>query len=188
MRLRNGGFTPKLAGRPVDEVTEVPLPERLLVDLVRRGTRYRPTVRQGDRIALGDPIATASTPAGVLVLPAPASGRISDIESDSILTIETAGPTSEASSLVPLIQERASAGEMREALVRGGVWPLFWSAQEQGIPRVETAPAPRAIVINFILTEPFRARGRIVIEHSWQRIMAGIRFLQHLISDYGTIE
>ena len=188
MRLQHGGFTPKVAGRPVNDVAAVPLPDRLILNLVRNGIPYEPVVREGDEIAFGDIIATAPFGDEKLILPASASGRVGEVEPGSHLTIEDVADTPVSSVLQPLAIERSSSGEIRSALLRGGVWPFIWSSRNRGIPATGETAAPRAIIVNFILTEPFRARGRIIIERSWKRIMTGIRFLHRLVSDYGTVE
>lgn len=188
MRLRQGGFTPKIGGRPVDEVTAVPVPEKLILDLVHGGTRYQPLVQDEQKVVFGEPIAAAATSAGNFILPAPASGKIVLDGTPTRLEIEHPGNGTAPSALAPLHYERASAESIKEALVRGGVWPVFRSSRSGGPPALENESPPRAIAINFILTEPFRARGKVIITRSWKRIVTGIRFLQRLISDYGTIE
>jgi Na+-transporting NADH:ubiquinone oxidoreductase subunit A len=77
---------------------------------------------------------------------------------------------------------------VREALVRSGVWQGIWSQAAAGIPHVSEADPPREIVVNAIFAEPFRARGNIIVQRSWDTIIHGIRFLQHLAADYGKIE
>ncbi len=188
MRLQHGGFTPKVAGRPINDVAAVPLPDRLILNLVRNGIPYEPVVRQGEQVAFGDSIASAPFGAEQLILPAPASGRVAEVEPGSHVTLEGVVDTPVSGVLRPLAIERSSAAEIRASLLRGGVWPFLWSSRNRGIPPAEASAAPRSIIVNFILTEPFRARGRVVIERSWQRIMTGITFLQRLVADYGTIE
>jgi Na+-transporting NADH:ubiquinone oxidoreductase subunit A len=84
--------------------------------------------------------------------------------------------------------ERISAEEMRRILARGGIWPFFWSALSRGVPSLAEDSKPTAIVVNAVLAEPFRARGRVLIDHHWDRIIQGIRFLPRLLADYGRVE
>jgi len=56
------------------------------------------------------------------------------------------------------------------------------------MPSLDDAAGPRSVVVNFVLTEPYRARGKVVINRSWQSIVQGIRFLQRLLADYGSVE
>lgn len=188
MRLKTDGFTPKIDGRPVGEVTAVPVPERLFLPLARGGVDYRPLVEDGQRVAFGEPVAAADTAGMSLVIPSPAAGTVTvDVESRRI-EIAAASTQLGDAALKPLDWRNATPQDIREALLRGGVWPFFYSSNDRGVPRMENGNRPRAIAVNFILTEPFRARGKVIIEESWTRIVAGIRFLQRLISDYGTIE
>jgi Na(+)-translocating NADH:ubiquinone oxidoreductase A subunit len=84
--------------------------------------------------------------------------------------------------------ERISRDETVAALARGGVLPLIWSSATRGIPELAEDRKPKAIALNVILTEPFRARGKVVLRRSWSRIIQGLKFLPRLLEDYGTLE
>ncbi len=188
MRLRHGGFTPLVAGRPGDEVEQVPLPATLRIDLSRGGMSYIPVVTPGQRVGFGDPLAEASAAGGTLTLPAPASGRVGAHGTGRELLLEELSFEERARGFQPLDLGRAAADAIEGTLARAGIWPFFWSSRSRGTPRLDAAERPRAIIVNCILAEPFRARGKIVIERSWDRIVMGIRFLQRLVAEYGRIE
>lgn len=191
MRLKHGGFTPKIVGRPVRDLVEVAVPDRLVIDLNRGGLDYQAVVRSGERVSFGTPLATVSAAGGTLTLPAPAGGRVvipQEAGERQIIIEETEPDRSGADGFRPRVPERVSRAQIAEILARGGIWPYLWSSATRGIPMIDAAEGPRSIIVNFVLTEPFRARGRVIVTRSWERIIAGIRFLQKLLSDYGSIE
>ncbi|WP_455383660.1 4Fe-4S dicluster domain-containing protein, partial [Salinispira pacifica] len=183
-----------------------PLPAQLLVDLRRAGITYTPVVEEGARVRFGEPLASASAAGGTLLLPSPADGTVSmrgsperpriridraSADDDGAIVPQagdgqkTGGPAAGFERRTP---ERTSRENIIEILGRGGVWPCLWSSKTGGMPRMDASEGPRAVLVNFVLTEPFRARGRVIVTRSWERIVAGIRFLQRLTSDYGSIE
>ncbi|HUX12804.1 MAG TPA: 4Fe-4S dicluster domain-containing protein [Spirochaetia bacterium] len=190
MRLKHGGFTPKIAGRPTRDLVELTMPNRLVIDLKRGGLSYSPAVRSGEEVAFGRPLATVSAAGGTLSLPAPARGRVSvsETEAGTRVVIDEATVDTTAEGFAAHVPERVSREQINGILATGGVWPFLWSSRTRGIPRLDAPEGPRAIIVNFVLTEPFRARGRVIITRSWARIVAGIRFLQRMVSDYGSIE
>ena len=44
------------------------------------------------------------------------------------------------------------------------------------------------LVVTSVLAEPFRTRGKVILQRSWDRIVKGIKFLPRLMQDYGTTE
>jgi Na+-transporting NADH:ubiquinone oxidoreductase subunit A len=78
--------------------------------------------------------------------------------------------------------------KLKGLLMADGMWPYFWSSQTKGLPALDSEKKPKSILIQCILSEPFRARGRVILEKSWEVIMEGLKFLPRLIDDYGTIE
>jgi len=73
-------------------------------------------------------------------------------------------------------------------LARGGIWQLFWSSSTVGIPSLEETELPGSIVVNAVLTEPFRTRGRVIIDNFRERFVMGVKFLLRLLADYGKVE
>lgn len=188
----SGGYTPKIAGRPSSTVREISPPDTLLISLERDGLSYKPAVKNGQKVKFGDTLAEATVEGGKLALPAPSGGKVTlrkeEGEKPPLLSIKTDGRAEVAGIFDQLKPERVSGKKVREALARGGVWPLFWSSRTGGMPTLKTDEHPRAIIINSVLTEPFRTRGKAILQRSWYRIVQGIKFLPRLLADYGTIE
>lgn len=187
-----GGYTPRIAGRPLNTVEEVPLAPQLRVSLERHGAAYAPSVKEGDPVRLGTALAEGSLPSGSVYLPSPAAGRIVAVqtgESDRPATIalETGGDAVD-DFFHPCEPDRITADTTRDVLARGGIWPFFWSSASGGIPPLDGTEQPRAIIVNCLSAEPFLARGNVILGRSWDRVVAGLRFLPRLLADYGTIE
>lgn len=183
MRI-SGGYLPRIAGRPSSIVEELPVPRKLTVELLRGGLRYRAAVSNGQSVEFGEVLAEASIPGAELALPSPAAGRV--VLGEDELVLEEVRP--DIAPLRTFQPERTSREETVAALSRGGVWPLIWSSATRGIPETAEEHKPRAIVLNVILSEPFRARGKIILRRSWSRIIQGLKFLPRLLEDYGTLE
>jgi len=185
-----GGYLPDLTGRPSSIVEKIDLPGKLFIDLNRGGIDYSPVVNDGQQVKFGDPIAEASVPGGKLGLPAPASGTVS-LDSGSgrgriVLTVTSADKTCDLYRRYR--PQDITLDVMRDALTRSGIWPFLWSSKTGGMPSLEDEEKPRAIVVNCVAAEPFRARGKVILHRSWDRIVKGIRFLPRLLQDYGSIE
>ncbi len=188
----SGGYTPKIAGRPSSTVTEISTPDTLLISLERDGLIYNPAVKSGQKIKFGDTLAEATVEGGKLTLPAPLGGKVTltkeKEEKPPLLSIKTDGRVEVPVVFDQLKPERASGKMVREALARGGVWPFFWSSLTGGMPTLKSDEQPRAIIVNMVVTEPFRTRGRVVLQRSWNRIVQGMKFFPRLLLDYGTTE
>ncbi len=185
-----GGYRPKVAGRPSSNVRVAATPERLFINLRVGGREYRATVDDGARVRFGQELAVADAPGGTVSLTAPATGtvRIEPVprEKEERLILSVAdravGPAGPA-----FIPRRATAAAMRQALAAGGVWPLIWSSQTGGMPELNERNWPRRILINCVAAEPFRTRGKVVLAGEWKRMVQGLRFLQRFLDDYGTL-
>lgn len=188
MKFR-GGYTPKISGRPLSTVEESPFPERLFVSLERGGLSYVPVVRAGQKVGFGDPLAEVKVDGGTLQLPSPASGKVAKTgEINQTIILEELSPDTATSRFKAYRPERITDADTREVLSKAGIWPFFWSSRTGGLPALSESEKPKAIVMNCVLAEPFRARGRVIIRRSWSRIMQGIRFLPRLLADYGRVE
>jgi Na+-transporting NADH:ubiquinone oxidoreductase subunit A len=183
---------PKIAGRPSGAVDDLTIPEKLLISLQRGDESYNTIVKNGQKIKFGDPIAEADISGGKIFLPAPVSGKVvipkkNDEESHHIIleSIKDATPSRILKKLEP---ERSTEIVVRETLARYGIWPFFWSSKTDGIPSLDTSDRPRTIIVNSVLAEPFRTRGKVILQRSWDRIVHGIKFLSRLMQDYGTTE
>jgi Na(+)-translocating NADH:ubiquinone oxidoreductase A subunit len=188
MKIR-GGYLPRIAGRPVSRVKELPLPEKLYLGLQRGGLNYTPVIKDGQKIGMGESLAEASIDGGVLALPSPASGRVflHEKEQEELsLILKPAKPETASGTFKKFQPQRVTGQAVREALAKGGIWPFFWSSLTGDVPSLDEYEKPRAIIVNSVLTEPFRARGKVILQRSWEHIVQGLKFLQRLQADYGT--
>jgi Na(+)-translocating NADH:ubiquinone oxidoreductase A subunit len=188
-RIIPGGYSPRIAGRPAGTVEEITVPGSLHLDLTRRGVEYRPLVRNGQRVEFGQALAEAPVEGGTLSLPAPAAGKVElNKEKSGGLILKPDSSGGGDGIFKPVSPERLSAARMRALLAAGGIWPLFSSTRTSGTPPLENGEPPRAIVVNLVLAEPFRARGKVVLQSAWEQVVKGIRFLPRLLADYGKVE
>ena len=187
-----GGHTPRIAGRPAGIVHTVPVPRTLEIVLHRAGINYRPVVNEGDEVVPGLPLAQADVAGGTLSLPAPAAGRVATVpaESDTAgrIVLETTTATDPETRYQTYKPQRVDAAKIRKALATHGIWPFFWSSSTNGTPPLGDGEQPRAVIVNCVLTEPFRTRGKVVLRRSWNDIVQGLKFLPRLLKDYGTVE
>ena len=187
-----GGHLPKIAGRPLSTVEEISPPDKLYISLNRCGVNYKPVVKSGQKINFGATLAVASITGGKLSLPSPASGKVLiDEGEDKVphrLIIETAEKDITTGTYDKLQPERVTSQTVRNTLAKSGVWPFFWSSLTDGTPTLDENEKPRAIIINTVLAEPFRTRGKVVLRREWKQVVQGIKFLPRLLADYGTVE
>ena len=189
MKLPHGGFTPRIAGRPASNVEDLSLSDTLQINLERRGLRYLPVVKNGQKVGFGESLAVADTVGGKLSLPSPASGSVSlDGDNPRQVTLERVTQDVGAERNTRYEPSRLSGEKMRDVLSEGGVWPFFWSSQSGSLPALDGSEQPKAIIVNFVLAEPFRARGKVTLVHSWEKVIRGIGFLPRIMSDYGKVE
>ncbi len=192
MKIR-GGYTFKLAGRPSSVIEDAAVPSTLSLRLQRHGFQLTPTVTHEQAVEFGDILAETDGEAGpVLKIPAPASGTVSleqtETDSPGTLCLQNVKSQVIAGKYGQSTPERITRENIYSLLNQGGAWPFFWSSKTRGIPSVNEDEQPRAIIINCMLTEPFRARGRVILQHDWHDIINGIKFLPRLLSEYGTVE
>jgi Na+-transporting NADH:ubiquinone oxidoreductase subunit A len=190
VQLRHGGFTPVLSGRPTGRVEELPPPSSLVIELVQQGLSFKPVVTDGQTIHYGEEIAATEGAFGRLVVAAPAAGTARVGTGDDVhqVIIENAAERDTSPDFAPEALGRASRADIQSTLIRAGIWQGFWSRASGGIPHAESGEPPKQIVVNCIFTEPFRARGDVVIARSWDTIIQGFRNLPRLTADYGRIE
>ncbi|TFG65155.1 MAG: 4Fe-4S dicluster domain-containing protein [Spirochaetales bacterium] len=190
MKFKHGGYTPRIAGRPSGNVDVIPPQKNIRLTLLRNGMAYKPLITSGAPVKTGDLLAEAKIGKGKVFLPSPCAGKavLNSGKKVSYINITDIDPEDAATTLNPMSLSKASRGELVDALCRGGAWQYFWSSARQAIPDPAGETGPSIILINCILTEPFRARGNIVISNWWDSIVQGIRFLEHLTAEYGRIE
>ena len=189
MKLPGLGYTPRISGRPSRKVAEVPVPAFLRIELKKKDFGYIPLPRIGQSISTGESLGRAEKNGVALELPSPVSGRVSDIEGDNdYLIVEVSEEDSQNTSFEPLKPQYATPDKVRDTLRRGGMWPAFWSSVTHGIPVADGSEIPKTVIVNFVIAEPFHARGRVILTRSWDDIIEGIRFLPRLMEDYGKVE
>ncbi len=184
-----GGFLPSIAGRPVHNVEELPLKKKLYITLKRGGKEYSPVVKHGQEIGFGEPLAELTIDGGKLSLPSPAAGKVALEEKAGVLdriVLETAVKEANSAILKKYEPQRITREEIRSNLARAGIWPYFWSSSTGETPSLFDTERPRAIIVTTVLAEPFRARGKVILQRSWNHIVQGIKYLPRLQADYGT--
>jgi Na+-transporting NADH:ubiquinone oxidoreductase subunit A len=188
MKIR-GGFLPRISGRPSHDVEAVPVGKKLYITLKRGNREYSPVVKQGHKIGFGEPLAECRIEGGILSLPAPATGKAVLEEKEGKNTriiLENVVNDKSSPDFKKYEPWRITSEEMRAVLARAGIWPYFWSSRTGEIPSLIDPERPRAIIVTAVIAEPFRARGKVILQRSWSQIIHGIKYLQRLQSDYGT--
>ncbi len=180
---------PKIAGRPTGGLVKAGIPELLRVGLCQSELQYAPLVEAGQSVQYGQALARVEVDGGALALPAPASGTVASVDAQAgFIALNEIGPQEPSAPHAAYKPERISAEQTQDRLAECGIWPLFWSSATGAMPRLGPPEQPRAIVINFVLSQPFRTRGKVIIRQRWEQVIHGIRFLARLLSDYGKIE
>ena len=191
MKIR-GGYLPKISGRPSSKIDELPLADQLYISLIRGDVTYRSLVKDNQEVKFGDPLAEADIPGGKVLLPSPASGKVSMEKNRdgnaSRIILDTLRDDDSYEVFGKLKPERTTEQVLQDTLTKGGVWPFFWSSFTGGIPSIGAQERPRVIIVTSVLAEPFRARGKVILRKSWDRIVNGMKFFPRLMQDYGTTE
>ena len=189
MKIPHGGYTPKIAGKPESRIDEISLHSNLQIVLERKGLQYKPVVKNGEAVTPGQSIAEASTEAGVFILPSPATGRISAThEEPRKIIIEQARLDGKFNTGEKFEPDRITTEQMMQQLGRSGTWSFFSDTHTGTTPAISGEKRPSAIIVNCVIAEPFRARGKVVLNHSWNHFIQGIKFLPRLLKDYGKVE
>lgn len=183
MKIR-GGYNPKIPGRPSSAVREIPVPGQLHLDLHGHGLTFIPAVKNGETVAFGTPLAWAEAAGGKVALPAPAAGTTALQRGRIVLTV-THG---EVKPVRPRhVPGQTNAEAMRTAFADTGIWPLIWSSKTKGMPRLDGTDVPDRILVNFVAAEPFRTRGKVILQEREKSVAAGLRFLPQLLAKGGSI-
>ena len=104
----NGGYTPKITGRPSNSLHKIPIASNLNIDLYRNDLLYSPTIKNGDNVKLGDIIAEVVIDNQSLYIPSPANGIahfISESEKITFIKITDIDPIVQPNAI--LIKEPA---------------------------------------------------------------------------------
>ena len=179
------GYLPRITGRPSSEIAVVDVVGPLRIPLVVGGSTYTPQVSPGAAVQCGEPLARLEVSGGNLAIPAPYSGTVEDVQAEQgFLTLKASESESRAWSR----QKHADASmlvdkEAREDLAAAGVWPGIWDSACGGMPALD-APQPRAIVVKAVITEPFRARGKEILEENLDSFFQGLAYLERLSDEF----
>jgi Na(+)-translocating NADH:ubiquinone oxidoreductase A subunit len=186
-----GGYTPEIKGRPSSIIEKIREPETLIFHLSRCGIKLEPMVREGDKVETGDILAAGGTKDYAPVkIPAPAGGTVSFDGSagDQRLILNNVQTGTAAGKYKLSAPEYIQPEDMAALLMQGGLWPFFWSSDTRAMSSWNPGRLPKSIIVNCILTEPFRARGKVILRQFWQDIIQGIKFMPRILADYGTID
>ena len=187
MRIR-GGFTPRIAGRPLSVVEQISVPDKMFIALEQNGLSYTSLIQNEQKIQFGDPIAEADIKGGKLYLPAPVTGIAGLTNATKQIILETTDSEVKNNIFEVKKPQNITKNKIRENLSKSGIWPFFWSSETEGIPSLNPSEQPKAIIVNSLLTEPFRARGKVILRCNWSWIVEGLKYLPRLLADYGKVE
>ena len=187
MKIKKGHL-PRIAGRPASDIDTQKVVSPLHIPLVLASQRYTALVKSGQALKSGHSLAQLEVPGGALHIPAPYSGTVEqvDIEKDFIcLNVSKPNPQpwSRPTFADPTVLEDRVA---REHLAAAGIWPSIWDSASGGIPPLN-ATEPKAIVVKAVVTEPFRARGNVILENNLELFLQGLSYLERLGADYAPI-
>ncbi|NIA07987.1 MAG: hypothetical protein GWP14_10225, partial [Actinobacteria bacterium] len=187
MKIKKG-YLPRITGRPASAISSREVVSPLQISLVLAGRGYTPVVKPGQALQRGDSLAEFEVPGGTLHIPAPYSGTVEqvDVEKGFIyLNVSEPDPQpwSKPTFVDPTVLEYHTA---REHLAAAGIWPSIWDSASGGIPPLNTSQ-PRAIVVKTVVTEPFRARGNVILENNLELFLQGLSYLERLSADYAPI-
>ena len=126
------GCSVRLSGRPVDEVTALPLPERLWLPLWSGSVIYSElAVRDGQRVSTGEVLATATDCYNIPLL-APRAGTVRLDVAEQHVVLDDLGhgaeePTGSHDALdgAHIPEGPDSVGAKRHKLVSLGAWEFF---------------------------------------------------------------
>ena len=184
----NKGYLPKITGRPASAISSREVDSPLQVPLVLAGRQYAPVVKPGQALKSGDSLAELEVPGGTLRIPAPYSGTVEHTNNEKgfiSLTVSEANPQpwSKPTFTDPTVLEDHIA---REHLATAGIWPSIWDSSGNATPALD-APQPKAIVVKAVHTEPFRARGNVILQNNLELFLQGLSFLERFSADYAPI-
>jgi len=189
MKLQ-GGYLPNIPGRPSAVVEDIAVPAGLELPLNRDGLQYTPAVNDGATVAFGAPLAWAATAGGRIALPSPAAGTVlitlAGKKTEPHISLQVNHKQVVATGPAHTVEE-TTPESLRQALAAGGIWPLIRSAKTGDMPSLDVAAAPARIIVTFIAGEPFRTDGATVLSAGHNQVVAGLRFLPHLLAENGRI-
>ena len=179
------GYLPRISGRPGSGISTCELVSPLQIPLCVAGMQYTAVVKTGDSVAAGEPLAELETAGGSLTLPAPYTGKVESVDEDGgLLGFNVADPNPQAWSK-PTFTDPTTLNfeKARELLAAAGIWPGIWDSASRAVPSLD-AEAPKAIVVKAVITEPFRARGNVILETDLDLFFQGLAYLERLSGEF----
>lgn len=179
------GYLPKITGRPASGLISQEVVSPLQIPLSLAGKQYEPLVNAGQAVKCGQPLAKLDISGGSLNIPAPYAGTVEQIKLEReflVLNVAEANPQAWAEPTYPdpaVMEDKAA----RKLLAEAGIWPAFWDSATSGTPTLD-APIPKAIVVKTICTEPFRARGKVVLDNYLEEFMQGLSYLERFSDEF----
>lgn len=169
----------------------LPMPGRLVVSMSQHlGAPAKPSVKKGDAVALGQPIAEASGYVSARVH-APAAGVVKGLEDVPTLggrmaqavEIEPDGSDRRDTSLAPIPEwSKAEPRSLVERVAASGIVGMGGA----GFPTaVKLSPPPGKVIDTLIVNgaecEPFLTSDHRLMEEHAERIWAGVRIIRHVL-------
>jgi Na+-transporting NADH:ubiquinone oxidoreductase subunit A len=183
VRIRKGLNIP-IAGAPEQSIDDAnPVRWVALVARDYRGLRPQLHVHVGDRVRLGQALFTDKSNPGV-VFTSPGCGEIVAIHRgdrrslQSVVVLLEGDEEERFATHDRNVLARLGREEVREILVRSGLWPSFRTRPFGKIPRADASP--HSIFVTAIDTNPLAGDPRVVIRERADRFSDGVAVISRL--------
>lgn len=187
MKIKKG-YLPRVTGRPAADVDVRDVRSPLRIPLTLAGKPHVPVVEPGQTVRSGDPLAELACPGGNLFIPSPYPGSVEQVDRQArFVQLNVSDPNPQPWSRTTftdptVIQDHTA----REHLAAAGIWPSIWDSASNTTPALD-APPPKAIVVKAVVTEPFRARGNVILQNNMELFLQGLSYLERLGAEYAPI-
>ncbi len=187
MKLQ-GGYLPKIPGRPSPAIEDAAVPARLDIPLVQHGLSYASAVKDGAKVEFGSALGWADVAGGRIVLPSPVAGLAQFIPATKTaaarISIQVSSTTSKATGK-RFKPGKADGKAVRQALAEAGIWPLIRRVATGTMPPLDGSEVPARLMISLLSTQPFRADCKSLLTADRRRIETGLLFLPALLPPEG---
>ena len=179
------GYLPRITGRPGSDITSVEVQSPLEISLLLAGRQYSPLVEAGQSVGCGQALARLEVCGGDLSIAAAYGGTVEQVDVDKQVIKLRVSDTAAGAWSEPTYPDPASLedGAARERLAAAGIWPAFWDSASLDTPALD-APQPKAIVVKAVCTDPFRARGNVILEHNLELFLQGLSYLERISGEF----
>jgi len=167
-----GGYNVPVAGSPLAEIRELPVPDRLYLPLASRRFNFSDVrIGEGQRVACGDVLAVDPERFSIPLL-APYGGvvRLSEVEGHIVLD------ELDTSADARMSAGRASSGSAEQKLLTLGAWQFFSDART-GDP-VDPLTGPSATIASTLRLEPFLTGGEVQLDGALERLVRGLEHVR----------